>query len=339
MRLLSFLAAVLLLLAQTTPAQAWNARGHMTVAAIAWSKMSTKARARAAALLKLNPRYPAWTQGVPRNRQALVAFVRAATWPDEIRGMVCASGPECYRDDGYTPADADSDLEIGYADKRLRRYWHFKDLPFSDDGTALKQPFAANAETRIVATSASLASPRLSDEAKSYDLAWLLHLVGDVHQPLHATSRFSRQLPQGDNGGNAEFVCLPAPAICETAGPTALRLHGLWDAALGSNDDPASAIRTAHRLLTLSARRGHPLAKTLSRTNLGVPPAAWLQESYRLARTYAYAAPVGDGTGPFRMTATYLADLHAIGDRQILIAGERLARMLDHAFAAERRRS
>ena len=36
------------------------------------------------------------------------------------------------------------------------------------------------------------------DDVKSYDMVWLLHLVGDVHQPLHATSRFSAASPQGD---------------------------------------------------------------------------------------------------------------------------------------------
>jgi hypothetical protein len=40
------------------------------------------------------------------------------------------------------------------------------------------------------------------DKLKSYDLPWLLHLVGDVHQPLHSTTRVSATKPDGDNGGN-----------------------------------------------------------------------------------------------------------------------------------------
>jgi hypothetical protein len=266
--------------------------------------------------------------------QSEVAFVRAATWPDEIRGMVCASGPRCYRDDGYTPADADSDLEIGYADMRLRRYWHFKDLPFSDDGTALKPPFASNAETRIVATSASLASTRLSDEAKSYDLVWLLHLVGDVHQLLHATSHFSRQLPLGDNGGNSEVVCRTAPSACLTTGLSAQKLHGLWDDAIGTDDSPASAIEAGRELLAESVRPRSILAGVLASTDLDARPARWLEESFGLARKYAYAAPIGDGKGPFFPDGKYKAHLESIASQQILIAGERLARMLNRVLGS-----
>lgn len=248
--------------------------------------------------------------------------------------MVCAAGPECYRDDGYTPADADSDLEIGYADMRLRRYWHFKDLPFSDDGTALKPPFAANAETRIVATSASLASSRLSDESKSYDLAWLLHLVGDVHQPLHATSRFSRQSPQGDNGGNNEVVCQPAPATCATSGTSAQKLHGLWDKAIGTNSSAVSAIEAGRALLAESVRPRSFLAGIVARTDLDAPPARWLEESFGLARKYAYAAPIGDGRGPFFLDSKYQSDLGSVASQQIVIAGERLARTLNRALGS-----
>jgi len=37
---------------------------------------------------------------------------------------------------------------------------------------------------------------------KSYDLTWLIHLVGDVHQPLHCVARITKGDPEGDKGGN-----------------------------------------------------------------------------------------------------------------------------------------
>jgi hypothetical protein len=46
-----------------------------------------------------------------------------------------------------------------------------------------------------------------SDDVKSYDLAWLEHLVGDVHQPPHAVSRFTHEAPAGDRGGNSVHLC------------------------------------------------------------------------------------------------------------------------------------
>lgn len=53
----------------------------------------------------------------------------------------------------------------------------------------------------MIETLGSLAS----DDVRSYDLVWLLHLVGDLHQPLHATSRFSNGLDDA-RGGNDEKV-------------------------------------------------------------------------------------------------------------------------------------
>jgi S1/P1 nuclease len=54
------------------------------------------------------------------------------------------------------------------------------------------------------------ASSGASDDVRSYDLTWILHLVGDAHQPLHASGRYTRQIPNGDGGGNAQQV-IPAP--------------------------------------------------------------------------------------------------------------------------------
>src|SRR5437868_3514443 len=67
------------------PALAWNAHGHMLIAAVAWQDMTPAARARAGKLLKRNPMYSQWTAGVAKRQRAQVAFMRAATWPDLIR--------------------------------------------------------------------------------------------------------------------------------------------------------------------------------------------------------------------------------------------------------------
>jgi S1/P1 Nuclease len=74
---------------------------------------------------------------------------------------------------------------------------------------------------------------------KSYDLVWLIHLVGDAHHPLHATSRFTAADP-GDNGGNAETVT-PANAANES-------LHAFWDGLLFDRLTPDQAISMAAAL-------------------------------------------------------------------------------------------
>jgi len=83
---------------------------------------------------------------------------------------------------------------LGIAGLR-HKYWHFVDKPFSKDGTThFPELPIPNAQTQIDAFRAVLAS-NADDALKSYDLVWLLHLVGDVHQPLHASSRVSRAAP------------------------------------------------------------------------------------------------------------------------------------------------
>src|SRR5207302_1414528 len=81
------------------------------------------------------------------------------------------------------------------------KYWHFVDTPFSTDGTTLPALPTPNAGTQIATFRAVLASND-PDEKKSYDLVWIEHLVGDVHQPLHSATRVSHTDPNGDNGGN-----------------------------------------------------------------------------------------------------------------------------------------
>ena len=78
---------------------------------------------------------------------------------------------------------------------------HFVDVPFSPDGTPLPEIPTPNAQTRINDFRAVLAS-NSPDALKSYDLSWLLHLVGDIHQPLHGTTRVTHSRPGGDDGGN-----------------------------------------------------------------------------------------------------------------------------------------
>jgi hypothetical protein len=301
-------------------ADAWNGKGHMTVAAAAWKDMSPQARAKASALLRLNPDYPSWVRNVAPADGDLVAFVKAATWPDQIRST--------YQDDGSSPAGRPTDARnIGYADCLKHRYWHFKDIPFSTDGTPLEDAKEPNALTQIRAFSAALANPATIDEVKSYDLAWLLHLVGDVHQPLHATSRFTQQSKHGDSGGNSVTLCVRGHS-CSTRFNS---MHAYWDDALGNSAAASSALKLA---CIQAAPGAHCLpAAQVAAASIG-DPGAWLLESFQLARTVAYKRPVGAGKGPYYVTARYQAAVATTAERQVALAGARLARLLDAALAA-----
>lgn len=311
-----------------TPAKAWNSRGHMVVAAIAWDRMTPAARAQASVLLRINPDYATWVAGIASDDRDRIAFMQAATWPDDLRSRICTGRPECVDDDRYEPADAGNNLNIGYRDKRLRRYWHFVDIPFTNDGTATKPPFRYNAETQINLFSDSLRDASLGDEAKSFDLSWLLHMVGDVHQPLHATSRFNVTFRGGDDGGNGVIVCSPTAAKCETKNRP-FKLHSLWDDAIGTSGDATSAWRKAGGLIAQLRDPTSFLSTMLARADLNSAPGDWIKESAALAQAYAYVPPIGAGKGPYFPGADYRRNAGSIAEQQIVIAGARLAQMLN----------
>lgn len=310
-KLLYAASAVSLLAISTSSARAWWDMGHMAVAAVAYERLTPTARARAAALLRLNPDFENWVRGVPAEEQDRAAFVRAATWADDIkrssnyqRGSIAQDGP-------------DASANIGYSDHLVHDYWHYVDLPFSPDGTPGVAPQAPNALTQIETFRRALASNSATDNVKSYDLVWLLHLVGDVHQPLHATSRFSRGMPNGDQGGNKETVCL--------AFTCGAKLHAYWDGLLGDRGGPSDAARLAATL---------PAPDTAAA--VVEDPAIWVQESERLAEQFVYAGPIGDGAGPFALTDGYQEDAKRIAEQRVALAGARLAQLINAALQSQR---
>src|SRR5882672_12585882 len=182
---------------------AWGPIGHMTVGYVAYQNLTPAAKARVIELLKLNPEYANWDKTIPAGTSPadhdLMVFMIATIWADDIKG------DSKYSDDGpdpNTPDGASSSQNIGYTDLFRHRYWHFIDTPFYIDNTSGYTTPTPNAQTQIAAFRAVLASSQ-SDDLKSYDLVWLLHLIGDIHQPLHATTRVSQVETKGDAGGNA----------------------------------------------------------------------------------------------------------------------------------------
>lgn len=291
------------------PAAAWNDRGHMVVAAKAWRHLTPQTRDRVGQLLRHNPRYASWTLGVRQSDKARVAFIHAATWPDYIK---LRSVRGYYQD---RLPNQNSRRNIGYTDCYQHRYWHYKDLPFSPDGTPLESPPEPNAETQIVAFAATLADSAASDEVKSYDLSWLIHLVGDVHQPLHATQRFVRGDPDGDGGGNDVKYCLTAQC---RSGST---LHSFWDGALGDEQSIASVTNYARQLGAPPAAQAH---------NLTV--ASWFAESFELAKDNVYRSPIGtDISEPFLLTNDYRNNAATTAIKRVALAGVRLAGLLNAA--------
>lgn len=292
------------LLISSSPAVAWNGRGHMMVASVAWRNLTPSMRERVTEILKLNPEYPKWIAGVSAAQRDEVAFMRASKWADDIK----------FRP-GYSRDEADGPGAAGgraYDDVLQHRYWHFKDKPFSVDGTPLEQPYGINAQTQIEAFREVL-SANEPDAKKSYDLVWLLHLVGDVHQPLHAVTRFSGSpstLIDGDRGGNE--IKLRVCLACNES-----NLHSFWDNLLETDETPVSVSSAAAELTNMPD-------SLASNKNVGT----WIEESFEQAKAFAYGAPIENGVGPYILTDEYVTFAKAIARKRVALAGARLAKLI-----------
>jgi hypothetical protein len=309
--------SILCIVGFVMPTSAWNATGHMTVAYIAYQRLDSSTRARVDTLLKLNPEYPHWIAGTPAGQEGLVAFLNSAIWPDCIKGDACpgyvADGPN----NGNTPpSDASASQNIGYADHAMHKYWHFIDLPYAPTGLPTQPTPSVNAETQIIRMRIALRSTA-SDDIKSYDIAWLAHVVGDIHQPLHAIARFTTQHPNGDAGGSLVRFC---DAPCDAPD----NLHAYWDNLMGDRTDMASIRDLATTLLGLPEPVGV--------ANIDV--SAWSKLSAELAKQFVYTSPISTGSNPqtvlsARPDSTYEAQAHKVARQQVLLAGYRLAYLLN----------
>jgi hypothetical protein len=122
--------------------------------------------------------------------------------------------------------------------------WHFIDTPYLDEGGSLSDyPGFKFDEKNIGKVIPSIVDwlsgngdyqssfvyetvkSHVSDEdqAKSYALRLLIHYLGDIHQPLHATARVDSKYPKGDAGGN--FFHVPTKE-------DAKNLHSVWDSVV-----------------------------------------------------------------------------------------------------------
>jgi hypothetical protein len=199
---------------------------------------------------------------------------QASTWPDEIR-----SDPSWNR---ATP-------------------WHFFDIDDAETlETAVRDP-AGDVLEAIGRFSAVLRDPQASRQAKQEALRFLVHFVGDVHQPLHVGRH-------ADHGGNTiQVTWFGAPS----------NLHSVWDSGLIESEKLSFS--------ELAAFIDHPTLEEL-RTWQSSAPADWAMESKAL-RDRVY--DIGDG----KLGYAYAFKNVPVVERRLLQAGVRLAGLLNSIFA------
>jgi hypothetical protein len=205
------------------PASAWNIPGHMLSAAITYQillQQNPSTIEKAKAVLEKHPWYAnqwqARLQGVPVADRDLVLFMQASRWADDIRTQ----------------------------DKvQNRPSWHYINLPFKPesqpDTVQIREPEQVNILTAM-AENESVVKNENDAERKAIALAWLFHLVGDIHQPLHTGQLFTVDYPKGDRGGNEIRVRLR-----QARRP--MDLHRFWDGVIISTGRPIETSKRFNR--------------------------------------------------------------------------------------------
>jgi hypothetical protein len=275
------------------PAYAWGDEGHEVVGLIADHYLDPAVRSRVQAILATDA-----TQLTAND------IAHEATWADKYR---------------------DSDRNTTKKRYDQTHNWHFVDLEIGAPNLSTacfgqpKLPAAAAASAgpandcvvdKIVEFAAELKNPATDPQERLLALEFVLHFVGDVHQPLHASD-------DRDQGGNQKIVTAP--------GIRSNNLHHYWDtefvAKLGTSDT-----EIAQRLID-------GISDTQRAQWSSGKPADWAMESFSAAKDHAYGLlPAADARNHYQLSAAYVNDATTVAAAQLSKAGVRLAMVLNQAL-------
>ena len=270
-------------------AHAWNAAGHRLSALIAWQQLSPASQEQIAKLLARHPDHERWLEK-SRAESAALIFAEAATWPDSIR-----HDPRYY-DETREPATPPI---AGLADQARHKRWHYVD--FADNGKRRTGEI-----DRQIEQLSQLLRQSHDSEQLSWALPWLLHLVGDIHQPLHVGR-------DEDDGGNSVEIENPARRQPFS------NLHQYWDELPGPSS--LRGKRLENRADDLLARYPAPRQESVC---------VWRDESHRLL---AAAYPPANGSLLPVVSDEFDRQAKTLAERRIVAAGYRLGRLLENIFA------
>lgn len=305
MRPTDLLAAWIAILYLASPLSAWNATGHRIIAAIAYERLTPSTRACVDLLLQRHPDYALlFTAGEPPDpaARARAAFLAAAVWPDGIR-----NDPRFY--DNVRKDAQPTPLIPGFPDMGCHTNWHYYDIPYAPDGVHAPNQAPPNALTELQRIMKELGKPRENTAQLAYDLPWLEHIAGDVHQPLHCVSRFLKSHPQGDAGGNGVFVTPRG------------NLHALWDDSAGTDISDGYITKYA-----ADATAEHPPAGHQEKN-----PRKWIEEGFKIAKSdvYTFGLETGSREHPIQLPDGYVQNAQRVARARIALAGYRLAAVLN----------
>lgn len=271
-------------------AHAWNAAGHRLTASIAWQQISPAHQDLIHTALSHHPDYQRWVSKA-KTDQAGDIFAEASTWPDDIR-----NDPRFYS----AGREMETARVAGFPEMDRHKNWHYVDL--NKNGKVHSGEIDRQIErlSRVLRWTTE-------NEQISYALPWLIHLLADIHQPLHVGRH-------GDEGGNQVEIENPFNKRLPFSS-----LHVYWDDLPGP-----------------PWLRGKRLSANAARLTENYPPptkgnvALWRAESHQLL---AKAYPESVGSLLPIINESFHQHARQIANQQIVAAGYRLGWLLESIFS------
>lgn len=250
----------------------WADVGHEEVARLAYRRLEPRVAQEVDRLAAtLEKEYPEHA-----------TFVTLSTWLDKIR-LESGGVWEAYH---YTNLVFDPENCLSREDRQqIEAANEGKDIVF-----AIRQ--AARSLNRPV-----------KDHVQVLMLAIALHTIADIHQPLHCTTRYSRDFPLGDRGGT----------LTRVDSPLAKNLHIFWDLGFGDLVDEESI------------EDFRPLFDLVDPEVGSMDPYQWAKEGRLLAEIIAY--PLVDEFGQIQQDR--LAEAREVVAERLVLASIRLANFLN----------
>ena len=304
---------------------AWNDTGHMLTAMRAWDSMNDQAHSWAMQLLKSHPRYaidlqskiPKTLAGADRDRWL---FAYTATWPDQVWKIRTFAPRDFYKyfhASWHTiglPIHLHDPLDQSLGDISVVLV-----LPRPTSGPASTQPAPLTAREALKQAIAELNDPSESGTDRAVALCWVMHLVGDIHQPCHTASMFCQRYAAWDGDHVSTRL-----GVVTSQGKTAM--HQLWDHAMGDAEDLPT-------LEQLDLKMLHDRDTTVD---------SWIAESHLDAERFVYTPAVRAAIAaqddapkePFKpviLDDEYVQAMRSLVTQRISLGGLRLGELLSIA--------
>ena len=304
-----------LLLVSVLPASAWDDTGHKITAYIAWQQMTPETRDRVIKILRAAPEdaqlstFYLGSGGRSEETKKREFFMLVASWADIIR---------------------DRDFET-----RMKKYhhsnWHYDDIFWKTvDGKVVEVPApdeGGKAVEKLIDFDKSIRGSD-SDKEKALAIAWIEHLIGDLHQPLHTSARVTDLELKGDQGGNF-FKITPK----DTPRDKEENLHWFWDSivmrAIPRKNDACDADYVDP--VAKSIIKKYPYAKMKARLAPGKFE-EWKLESLKLAQTAVFSPDLKRFEMP---SAAYKKKALNLAEERLALAGYRMGELFNEVFGAK----